>query len=112
MDEVIRKVASLGLPGVILVTTMAATGFAGAAAITTALAILGGPFGMLGGIGVLGILALVADALSKSGIDTLLAGIYLERSKTEAREKLCQEIDQLSISWELKLKLKSLLNCG
>lgn len=84
MDEVIRKVAALGLPGVTLVITMAATGFAGAAAITTALAALGGPFGMLGRIGVLGVMALVADALSKYGIDTLLAGIYLERSKTES----------------------------
>lgn len=110
MDEVIRKVAALGLPGVILVTTMAATGFAGAAATTTALAVLGGPFGMLGGIGLLGIVTLVADALGKFGIDTLLAGIYLERRKTEPREKLCQEIDQLPISQELKLKLKSLLN--
>lgn len=109
MDEVVRNVAVLGLPGVILVITMAATGFAGAAAITTALAALGGPFGMLGGIGVLGITALVANALSKYGIDALLEGIYLERSKTESREKLNNEIDELPVSWELKLKLKALL---
>ncbi len=110
MDEVIRKVAALGLPGVTLVITMAATGFAGAAAITTALAALGGPFGMLGGIGVLGVMALVADALSKYGIDTLLAGIYLERSKTESRQKLCKEIDDLAVSCDLKIKLKALLD--
>lgn len=109
MDEVVRNVAALGLPGVILVITMAATGFAGAAAITTALAALGGPFGMLGGISVLGITALVANALSKYGIDALLEGIYLERSKTESREKLNKEIDELPVSWELKLKLKALL---
>ena len=42
IDDVVRNVADLGLPGVILVITMAATGFAGAAAITTALAALGG----------------------------------------------------------------------
>jgi len=102
MDEVIRKVSALGLPGVMLVITMGATGFAGAAAITTALAALGGSFGMLGGIGVLGVIALVADALR---------GIYLERSKAEPREKLCKEIDALAVSWELKLKLKALIDC-
>jgi hypothetical protein len=46
MDEVVKKVAGLGLPGVILVVTMAATGLTGAAAITAALAFLGGPAGM------------------------------------------------------------------
>jgi hypothetical protein len=110
MDEVIRKVTALGLPGVMLVITVTATGFAGAAAITTALAALGGPFGMLGGIGVLGVMTLVADALSKYGIDTLMAGIYLERSKTESRQKLCKEIDELAVSLKLKLKLKALLD--
>jgi hypothetical protein len=60
---------------------------------------------MLGGIGFLGVIGLVSDALCKYGIDTLLGGIYLERSKTEPREKLCKEIDQLAVSWELKLKL-------
>ena len=111
MDEVIRNVAALGLPGVILVIAMAGTGFAGAAAITTALAVLGGPFGMLGGIGLLGLTALIANALSKFGIDALLEGIYSERSKTEPKEKLCKEISELAVSWELKLKLKALLGC-
>lgn len=46
MDEVVRKLAGVGLPAVILLITMASTGLAGAAAITTALAILG-PGGML-----------------------------------------------------------------
>lgn len=111
MDEVIRKVAALGLPGVMLVITMTATGYFGAAAITTALAALGGPFGMLGGIGVLGVMALVADALSKYGIDAFLAGIYLKRSETEPKENLCSEIDNLPVSWDLKFKLKALLDC-
>ncbi len=42
MDEVVKKIAALGLPGVILVTIMATTGLTGAAAITAALAFLGG----------------------------------------------------------------------
>ncbi|WP_200889024.1 hypothetical protein [Aphanizomenon flos-aquae] len=88
MDEVVRKVAALGLPGVLLVVTMAATGLAGGAAITTALAALGGPFGMIGGIAALGVAGLVADALGKYGIDGLLTGIYLERKKKRASSKI------------------------
>jgi hypothetical protein len=55
LDTVASKIAALGVPGLVLVVAMAFTGFAGAAAITAALAMLGGPLGMLGGIAVLGI---------------------------------------------------------
>jgi hypothetical protein len=112
LDEVVRKVAALGLPGVLLVITMAATGFVGAAAITTALATLGGPFGMMGGIAVLGITGLVADALGKYGIDGLLTGIYMERKKKEPTEKLCQEINDLPISSDLRRKLREIIGCS
>jgi hypothetical protein len=111
MDEVVRKVAALGLPGVLLVVTMATTGFVGAAAITTALATLGGPFGMLGGIGLLGIAALVSDALGKYGIEAILIAVYNERRKQESREKLCREIDGLAISRDLKRRLKEIVGC-
>ena len=69
MDEVVKKIAALGLPGVILVVTMAATGLTGAAAITAALAFLGGPAGMLGGIAVLGLTGLITDALAEVGLE-------------------------------------------
>jgi hypothetical protein len=90
---------------------MAATGLAGGAAITKALAALGRPFGMIGGIAALGIAGLVAEALSKYGIDSLLTGIYIERKKKEPLFKLCQEIDSLPISSDLKRKLKDALDC-
>lgn len=94
MDEVVKKVAALGLPGVILVITMATTGFAGAAAITTALATLGGPAGMLGGIAVLGITGLIADTLTKYGLEAFLTELYKQRSRTESKDSICQEIDR------------------
>jgi len=65
MDELVKKIAALGLPGVILIIVMATTGLTGAAAITTALAILGGPAGMLGGIAVLGLTVLITDGLTQ-----------------------------------------------
>lgn len=106
MDEVVRKLAGIGLPAIILLITMASTGLAGAAAITAALAMLG-PGGMVGGIVLLGIVGLASDALSKYGLTALLKAIYSERrSRGESLQNLCREIDGLPISKELKLVLK------
>jgi hypothetical protein len=102
MDEVIRKVAALGLPGVLLAITIATTGFAGGAALTTALATLGGPVGMIGGIAVLGVAGLVADAVAKVGIQNFLVGVYCKRRETEQRDQLLNEIKKLPISQDLK----------
>ena len=59
MDKLVDKIVALGVPGLVLLIAMSATGWAGAAALTTALAALGGPLGMLGGIAVLGMLSLI-----------------------------------------------------
>ena len=57
---------------------MAATGWAGAAALTTALAVLGGLFGMLGGIALLGILGLISKGLSDYGFEAIFRAIVDE----------------------------------
>lgn len=109
MDEIIRKLSGVGFPAVILLIAMASTGFTGAAAITAALAMLG-PGGMIGGIIFLGIIGLASDGLTKYGLEALLKGIYQERySQGESLNKLCQEIDILPITKELKLVLKDYL---
>ncbi|NEO97375.1 MAG: hypothetical protein F6K58_01400 [Symploca sp. SIO2E9] len=106
MDEVVGKLAALGLPGIILVITMATTGLTGAAAITAALAMLG-PGGMLGGIAFLGVIGLVAEPLSKYGLETLLLGVYKKRyEKGETLDALAKEINRLPISDDLKRKLR------
>lgn len=115
MDEVAKKIAALGLPGIILVLTMAATGLTGAAAITAALAFLGGPAGMLGGIAVLGLTGLITDALAKVGLEDLLTEVYCERRLSEAHGKLLEEIDTLSLfDGDLKERLKTTIidGCG
>lgn len=106
MDQVVEKIVALGLPGVILLITMAATGLEATLAVPFALAILGGPFGMLGGLTFLGITALIGDSLSRYGVEAILSKVYLERRKTEPITGLFREIDSLPISDELKLKLK------
>jgi len=110
MDEVVRKIAALGLPGVILLIAMAVTGLTGAAAITAALAMLG-PGGMIGGIALLGVVGIAADALSKFGLEALIVGIYKERYyRGETQANLHQEIEGLPISGDLKRLLKAELN--
>lgn len=113
MDEVIKKVAGLGLPGVILVIVMATTGLTGAAAITTALAMLGGPAGMLGGMAVLGLTGLIADALTKVGLEDLLTAIYCERRQSEPQGKLLEEINGLALfDGDLRDRLKATITEG
>lgn len=115
MDEVVKKIAALGLPGVILAIAMAATGFTGAAAITAALAILGGPAGMLGGIAVLGVTGLITDALAKFGLEELLTAVYCQRRQSEPHGKLLEEIESLSLlDGDLKVRLKETIadGCG
>ena len=88
-----------------------AVGAAIGAAITSALAILGGPAGMLGGILALGTTVLLGDLITKYGFELVLMRIYEIRSEKESIEKLCQEIDSLPfISNELKQKVKIVID--
>lgn len=115
MDEVIKKVAALGFPGIVLVIVMGTTGLTGAAAITAALAFLGGPAGMLGGIGVLGVTVAITDALSKVGLENLLTDIYCHRRQTELHDSLLQELDRTPFfDGNLKDRLRATIinGCG
>ena len=76
MDEIIKKISSLGLPGIVLIITIAASGGAGSYPLVTAIAILGSPFGVLGGLTVLGLMTIVGEALAKYGIEAVLGVIY------------------------------------
>lgn len=106
MDELVRKIVSLGFPGVILMIAMATTGLTGAAAITAGLAMLG-PGGMIGGIAFLGIVGIASDVLSKYGLETVLKNVYLERKvKGKSTDELVTEINRLPISKELKCSLR------
>ena len=68
------SVAALGIPGLILVVAMGATGYVGAAALTTALASLG-PGGMIGGIAILGVVALISKGISQYGFQAIFIGV-------------------------------------
>ncbi|MBD2410048.1 hypothetical protein FACHB389_07575 [Nostoc calcicola FACHB-389] len=109
MDEIVKKLAGLGLPGIFLVI-LAATSAGSSAAITATLTALGGPFGIVGGIALLGLTTVVGDTVAGYGIEAILKAVYTERSKTESVRFLLKEIKDLPISEELKLKLKNELS--
>lgn len=97
LNDFARKIAAIGTPGIIFLVAMSSTGLVGAAAATSALALLGGPAGMYGGIVILPIMAIAADYLTKYGLDFLLAKIYQSRIETEGQtvETVVKEISDL-----------------
>ncbi|AFW93810.1 hypothetical protein BMF77_02339 [Dolichospermum sp. UHCC 0315A] len=109
MDEIAKKLAGLGLPGVILLI-LAVTSAGSNAAIVAALTAIGGPLGILGGIGLLGLTTVVGDSVAAYGIEAIIKAVYSERLKTESETLLIKEIEELPISDELKAKLKDHLS--
>ena len=109
MDKIIDKIAALGVPGLVLLVVTATTGFAGAAALTTALSTLGGPIGMIGGIGMLILIGLIAQALTKYGLEAIFKGVVdkIKREKNLSNKEIKEIIDGYwFLSQTMKDKLK------
>lgn len=105
-DKLIEKIASLGVPALVFVVAIGATGLSGAAAITAALAALG-PGGMIGGIAFLGVASVIASLISKYGYEAIFKAVIKELYKRgETKESMLDKINKYHISKELKLKLK------
>lgn len=105
MDELVKKIAGLGLPGILFVIATATSG-GSVAAVVTMLSSLGGPLGLLGGLGLLGLVGVLGEYIAGFGVENVLKLIYAERSKTESVRFLLKEIQDLPITDDLKLKLK------
>jgi hypothetical protein len=106
MEEIVKKIAGLGLPGIILVVLAVASAGSNAA-IVAALTAAGGPFGIVGGIGLLGLVGVLGDTLGLYGFEAVLQAVYSERKKNESVRALVKEINDLPISDALKEKLKT-----
>ena len=107
MDKIAGQIAGFGIPGLVLIVAMSATGFAGAAALTTALAALGGPLGMLGGIALLGALVLISKAIAEYGFEAIFKAVLIELKKRgKTKEEILKTIEGYPISSELKRSLK------
>ena len=108
LDDIGRKIASLGAPAIafaVAASIAGGMGLAGGAVVTTALAMLGGPAGMLGGLVALGILTLIADAVGKYGIEAILLSTFrARRDQGISIDQIHSEIDSLWISKKLSGK--------
>ena len=104
LDKIIEKIVALGVPGLVLVIVIAAVGPAGGAAIVSALATLGGPLGMMGGLAVLGLLVLISQAIAKYGVETVAKRVIQGLiEKGISKEEIIKKIDSY---WFLSSSLK------
>ena len=111
MDKIVSKIVALGIPGLILLVAISTSGLVGGAAIVTALATLGGPFGMLGGIALLGLTVLISKAISEYGFEAIFKGVIRDmKEKGSTKEEIIKKIESYPISKKLKLVLKDFLN--
>lgn len=107
-NQLISSIAGLGVPGLVLLLVMASTGFAGAAALTTALSTLGGPLGMMGGIAVLGVLSLMAKGLAAYGLDAIFNAVVDElKRKGSSEDDIVKTVADYPIPGYIKKLLKS-----
>jgi hypothetical protein len=106
--RVVDLLAAAGVPGLVLLGAMAVSGFTGAAAITVALASIGGPAGMLGGIGVL---VSIGVAIAKFGISELSIAVVKKILETKSQATVLQEINALPrvIPQKFRAKAKAML---
>ena len=111
MDKIVAKIVALGVPGLVLLAVMSLSGYAGAVALTTGLAMLGGPLGMLGGIAVLGLLVVISHALAEYGFDKLFPAVIEGLlKKGVSREEMESNIRKYPLGDDLRNKLLKLVD--
>lgn len=110
MEKLVSKIAALGVPGLVLLMAIHATGLAGGAAIVTALAALG-PGGIIGGIATLGMIGLISQGLSEFGMEAIFSAVVKELVyRGETKESIFEKINGYPVSKSLKRKLKEELD--
>jgi hypothetical protein len=94
MDELVNKLAGLGVAGLVLVGLVSTSSYAGAVAITTSLALLGGPFGMIGGAVTLTLIAAISSMIAKVGVETLAKAVVKQlKDSGRSENSIIQEIN-------------------
>lgn len=110
LDKIVETVASLGVPGLMLLTALGGSGLTGAAAITTALGSLG-PGGMIGGVATLGVALLLVRGISEFGFDAILSNVVKQLYKQgETKETIKQKIEGYHVAKPLRFKLVGMLD--
>jgi len=86
MNEVVKFIAGLGVPGLVLLVAMGVVGWSGAAAIAAGLALPGGPFCMIGNIALLGVLGYISQAITQFGLEEVYRQT-LDQLKRQGKSK-------------------------
>ena len=103
MDKAVSSIAAFGVPVLALILATSASGYAGAAALTTALAAFGGPFGMFGGVAVLLLASIIMKAIGKFGVDAIFQAVVAQLlEQGETKESILEKIKHYPISKSLK----------
>lgn len=98
LEELAAKLAGFGVPSLMFIVAVEATGFTGAAAITAALSALG-PGGMVGGLAFLGTLGLLVESITKYGADAILTAVIKQLYKNgETKESTKRKIYRYPVS--------------
>lgn len=106
MDKIVSSIAALGVPGLVLTVAIGATGLAGGASLTAALAALG-PGGMIGGIATLGVIGLISKGVAEFGVDAIFTAVVKELvNRGESIDSMLNKLEKYPISRTLKLKVK------
>ena len=110
-DKIVSFLVGIGIPALVLIVAVYTAGVVGGAALVVALATLGGPLGMLGGIALLGVLVLISKALAEYGFEALFRAVLRGlRNKGATKEEILAKIDTYKISSELRSKLREYVN--
>ena len=106
MDKLIAKIAALGVPGLVLLVAINISGYAGGAAIVTALSALG-PGGIIGGIATLGLIGIIMHGLTEFGLDAIFGAVVKQLIiNGETQESILGKIQNYPISRNLKSRLR------
>ena len=109
MDEIVSNIVGLGVPGLVLLLAVDATGMAGAAAVSAALVALG-PGGMIGGAVSLVFAGLVARSIAEHGFEALYKEVVEDlMAQGETKESLLAKIDGYPLSAGLKATMREYL---
>lgn len=108
LNKLVNVLSAAGPSSLIFLGAVAVSGFYGAAAITSALATLGGPWGMVGGVGVLMLLTAVLSQYSILEVSRLVIAKLLQ---TKSKPQMIRYIDSLPriIPEKFRVKAKALL---
>jgi len=106
VDKVADRVAALGVPGLFLLVLVTASPWVGAAALTSTLAALGGPLGMVGGVALLGIVGLVSQAVTEYGFEAVFKSVVRKLKESGMSDSdIALKVSSYRISRGLKLKV-------